>query len=202
GRTVRDRLRELGIQPRTRGSWQREDRRTLPAGSLRALYTADGLSADDVGRKLNASRKIVLRTAHELGLPVRSGGAVEQPGPDEIRLIEALYGDELIAAVLARHGIRPAPAGGPIWQRFPQPVPLTPQLVTDLYWDCGTGLDHIELLTGQPAETVRGFMRRAGIGIRHPGGRSPFLRRWRAGPQPGTAEGTQANPQAAGARRS
>jgi hypothetical protein len=45
----------------------------------------------------------------------------------------------------------------------------------------GAGLAHIELLTGQPAMTVRGFMRRAGIPLRHPGGQTPFLRRWRAG---------------------
>ena len=62
-----------------------------------------------------------------------------------------------------------------------RPVPLTRELVADLYWRCGIGLHHIELLTGQPAHTVRGFMRRARIPVRHPGGRSPFLRRWRAG---------------------
>jgi hypothetical protein len=60
-------------------------------------------------------------------------------------------------------------------------VPLTTPLVKDLYWGCGAALTHIELLTGQPAMTVRGFMRRAGIPLRHPGGRTPFLRRWRAG---------------------
>lgn len=51
----------------------------------------------------------------------------------------------------------------------------------DGYWRCGVGLNHIELVTGQPAHTVRAFMRRGGIAVRHPGGRSPFLRRWRTG---------------------
>jgi len=77
------------------------------------------------------------------------------------------------------------PPGAPIWQRFPDPVPLTTPLVKDLYWGCGAALTHIELLTGQPAMTVRGFMRRVGIPLRHPGGRTPFLRRWRAGPEGG-----------------
>jgi hypothetical protein len=36
-RTVRDRLRRYGIQARTRGGWNREDRRTVPAGILRDL---------------------------------------------------------------------------------------------------------------------------------------------------------------------
>lgn len=180
-RTVRTRLRQYGIRIRTRGGWQREDRRALPAGTLRMLYSVYGLSADDVARKLDTSRKIVLRTAHDLGMPVRTGGAAPQSGPEEIQLIEALYADELVQGVLADHEIAPVPAGGPIWQRFPEPIPLTEWLVRDLYWRCGVGLSHIELVTGQPEHTVWGFMRRAGIATRHPGGRSPFMRRWRAG---------------------
>lgn len=180
-RTVRDRLRRYGIQARTRGGWEREDRRVLPPEALWDLYSRNGLSADDVGRKLDASRKAVLRNAHDQGLPVRAGGAVHQSGPAEIELVSALYADALVDAVLAEHKIPRVPAGGPIWQRFPEPVPLSRQLVADLYWGCGVGLNHIELLTGQPAQTVGGFMHRAGIAIRHPGGRSPFLRRWRTG---------------------
>jgi hypothetical protein len=142
GRTVQDRLREHGIRRRTRGGWQREDRRSLPAGPLRALYAADGLSAADVGRELGVSGKAVLRAAHELGLAVRAGGAVAQAGPEEVRLIEALHSDELVAAALARHGIPRTPAGGQVWERFPQPVPLTRQLVAELYLHCGIGLNH------------------------------------------------------------
>jgi hypothetical protein len=180
-RRVRDRLRRYGIPARTRGGWQREDRRSLPAETVRLLYQVHGLSADNVGRKLDTSRKIVLRTAHDLGMPVRASAAAAQSGPDEIQLIDALYADGLVRVTLAGHDIAKVPAGGPIWQRFPRPVPLTRQLVADLYWRCGIGLHHIELLTGQPAHTVRGFMRRARIPVRHPGGRSPFLRRWPAG---------------------
>lgn len=180
-RTVRARLRQYGIRARTRGGWQREDRRSLPAAVLRMLYGAYGLSADDVGRRLNTSRKTVLRNMHDLGMPVRTAGAVARSGLGEIQLIDTLYADELVRAVLADHKIAEVPAGGPIWQRFPQPVLLTERLVADLYWHCGVGLIHIELVTGQPEHTVRGFMRRAGIATRHPGGRSPFLRRWRTG---------------------
>ncbi|HET6188624.1 MAG TPA: hypothetical protein VFE59_16740 [Trebonia sp.] len=178
-RTVRDRLRRYGIRSRTRGNWNREHRRSIPAGVLRELYTQDGLTADDVGRTLGISRKIVLRTAHDLGLPVRPGGAYE-PGSREIELINALYADRVVSGVLAKYKIPRVPAGAPIWVRFPEPVPLSVQLVEDLYWLSGTGVQHIELLTGQPAQTVLGFMRRNGIQLRHPGGRSPFMRRWRA----------------------
>jgi hypothetical protein len=179
-RTLHDRLARYGIQTRTRGGWERADRLSLPSGVLWDLYHRDGMAAEDVARKLGTSRKAVLRAAHELGIPVRAGGAVTAAGPGQIELIRALYDDELIAATLGRHGVPQVPPGGPVWRRFPEPVPLSGELVADLYWHCGAGLSHIELLTGQPVETVRAFMRRSGIPMRHPGGRTPFLRRWQA----------------------
>ena len=179
-RTVRDRLRRYGIDIRTRGGWNREDRQLVPTETLEDLYTQLGLTADQVGSRLGVSRSTVLRSAHALGVPVRTGGAIAVPGPEEIELVDALYDDPLISAVLVANGIAEVPPGAPIWQRFPRPVPLTTPLVKDLYWRCGAGLAHIELVTGQPAMTVRGFMRRAGIPLRHPGGRTPFMRRWRS----------------------
>lgn len=89
--------------------------------------------------------------------------------------------EEIIAVHRWPHDIPRVPPRGPIWVRFPEPIPLSTPLVKDLYWYCGAGLIHIELLTGQPAETVRRFMGRDGIPLRHPGGRTPFLRRWRTG---------------------
>jgi hypothetical protein len=183
-RTVRDRLRRYGIHARTRGRWNREDRRLVTAEVLDELYTRLGLTADEVGRRLGTSGNTVLRSAHALGIPVRAGGTIPVPGPDEIKLVQALYADPLIAAVLDARDVPRVPPGAPIWQRFPDPVPLTTPLVKDLYWGCGAALAHIELLTGQPAMTVRGFMHREGIPLRRPGGRTPFLRRWRAGLNP------------------
>ena len=181
-RTVRDRLRRYGVRGRTRGRWNREDRRTIPAGTLRRLYEQLGLTAAEVGDLTGVSKDTVLRSAHALGVPVRTGGIADQPVPGRIELVRALYADDLIAAVLAAHDITRVPPGGPIWERFPEPVPLSAPLVKDLYWSCGAALNHIELLTGQPAMTVRGFMRREGIPLRNPAERSPFLRRWRTEP--------------------
>jgi hypothetical protein len=179
--TVRNRLRRYRIRTRTQGAWEREGRQVISADVLWNLYSREGLSADDVGRILGASRKVILRNAHDLGFPVRTGGSEPRSGPREIELVNALYADELVNAFLTQHKIPRVPPGGPIWQRFPEPVPLTRQLVEDLYWRCGLGLNHIELLTGQPAQTIGGLMRRCGITRRHPGGLSPFLRRWRTG---------------------
>jgi DNA-binding CsgD family transcriptional regulator len=186
-RTVRDRLRMDGVATRTRGGRNREDRNTIPAEVLDLFYTRLGMTAAEVGKRLGMSANTVLRSAHALGVPVRSGGPILSgstgplPGPEEIELISALYADPLIAAVLTAHDIRRVPPGGSVSERFPEPLPLTTPLAKDLYWGCGVSLNHIELLTGQPTESVRRFMHRAGVPLRHSGGRTPFLRRWRSG---------------------
>jgi hypothetical protein len=52
-RTIRDRLRRYGIQVRSRGRWNREDRRVVPAGILLALYSGAGMTAAEVGHLLD-----------------------------------------------------------------------------------------------------------------------------------------------------
>jgi hypothetical protein len=184
-RTVRGRLRAYGVRMRTRGALNREDRIAIPAGTLVQLYVHAGLSASDAGRQLGVSRQVVLRSAHDEGIPVRIGGPEPSHGPAEIELVDALYADPLVRQVLARHGVAPRPAGGPIWLRFPVPVPLSPELAAELYVQCGLAVRHIELLTGQPSQTVLRLLEDQEITRRPQGGRSPFMRRWRAGTQPG-----------------
>ena len=197
-RTVRDRMRRYGITARTRGGWNREDRAKVSAEVLEYLYSELGMTAAEVGGRLGMSANTVLRNAHAFGIPVRSGGVVPLAGPDDIELVTALYADPLIDAVLTEHAVPRVPAGGPLTDRFPRPVPLTVALVKDLYWDCGAGLSHIELLTGQPSASIRGFMRRADIPVRHPGGRTPFLRRWRSGNATGYPRRLATQPRATG----
>ncbi len=180
-RTVRDRLRARGVRLRTRGPVNREDRRSVPADAIAQFYVAGGLSAADVGRLLGVSGQIVLRAAHDEGLPVRIGGPEPGNGPAEIELIDALYADPLVQHALARHGIVRSPAGGAIWQRFPVPLYVSPELAIELYVGCGLSVRHIELLTGQPSQTLLRLLDAQGVARRPAGGRSPFLRRWRAG---------------------
>ncbi len=103
-------------------------------------------------------------------------------GPSEIELLSALYADPDVRQVLDRHGV-PVQAmtvlAGPPWRRFPAPLPLTEGLVGDLYEGCGLSLHHIQLLTGRPAAAAGAVLRASGIKLRPPGGRSPFMDRWR-----------------------
>jgi hypothetical protein len=178
-RTVRSRLRARGVRMRTRGWSNRQDRAVAPIEALGQLYVHAGLTAAETGRQLGVPARVVLRTAHDQGLPVRVGGPEPRHGPSEIELIDALYADPLVRRALFRHGIAPRPSKGPIWQRFEVPVDVSPDLAMELYLCCGLGLRHIELISGQPAETIRALLCGQGIRLRPPGGRSPFMRRWR-----------------------
>jgi hypothetical protein len=181
-RAVRDRLRASGVHMRTRGRLNREDRLAVPAEALAELYVHAGLSAAETGRLLGVSRQVILRTAHDQGLPVRVGGPEPRRGPAEIELVDALYADPVVQQTIARYGLVRRPAGGPIWQRFPLPVSVSPELAEELYVSCGLGVRHIELLSGQPAQTILELLHAHGVQVRPAGGRSPFMRRWRAQP--------------------
>ena len=182
-RTIRSRLRARGVRMRTRGRPNREDRAAAPVEALAQFYLRSGLTAAETGRRLGIPGRVVLRTAHDQGLPVRIGGPLPRHGPSEIELIDALYADPLVRRAMFRHGIAPRPGKGPIWQRFPVPVDVSPDLAKELYESCGLGLRHIELISGQPAETIRSRLRGQNIKLRPPGGRSPFMRRWRGSPE-------------------
>jgi hypothetical protein len=179
-RTVRSRLAEAGIATRHRGNRPLSARRTLAETDLRTLYVQAELTAGEVGVLLEAGRNTVLRNAHETGLAVRIGGPAPRRGPESIELIDALYADPQVAEALVRHRVPVRPPCGRLWERFPNPVALTMPMLTDLYTGCGLGLVHIELLTGRPTITIARALAAAGVALRPPGGRSPFMRRWRA----------------------
>jgi hypothetical protein len=179
-RRVRTRLAEYGITRRTRGAWNREDRTELDRDVLDHWYTNVQLPAAEVGVLTATSRSIVLRNAHDLGVAVRLGGPPPRHGPAEIALVDALYADPDVAAILAAHQVPVVAAGRPLWQRFPERVALGGGLARALYCAAGVTTADIELLTGQPAITVARHLRASGVVLRPRGGRSPFRQRWRA----------------------
>ena len=150
---VRRHLVSRGIEIVRHPSPSREDRREAPVDDIEKLYVRDGHSAEAVGDALKVGIHVVLRTGHSYGLPIRSGG--RPTVPTGLRLIEALYADEEVCAVLERHGVEPRPPVGGIATRFPEPVPLTPDLIAQLYHDAGCSSVHVELLTGQAEGVVR-----------------------------------------------
>lgn len=180
GRSVRLRLLEHGIPMRTKGGTNREDRRVLDVAAVQHLYLGDGQSAQAVANALGSSRHAVLRVAHERGWQVPLGGPAPSRGPTEIELLEALYADVQVGRTLKQFGIPQVDPGGPIYERFPTPVRLSASGLRALYLRCGLSVPQIELLTGNPRATLTKRLHRAGVALREPGGRSPFMRRWRA----------------------
>ena len=180
-RTIRDRLVSNGIRMRSKGRGNREDRRAVEPQLLAELYLRAGMSAAEVGTTLGVSHRVVLRAAHDEGLPVRMGGRPPRHGPQEIELIKALYADPDVRMTLTRYRLPAVPAGGAIWERFPAPAPISADLTAELYESCGLATTHIELLTGQPAASIRRQLSASGVTLRPSGGRSPFRRRWLTG---------------------
>ena len=128
---------------------------------------------------LNSTVHVVLRTGHAHGVPIRQGGGGCPAVTAAVALIDSLYRDEQIGEVLDRHAVPRRPAGGDIAVRFPDPVPMTAQLLDELYNGAGCSSCQIELLTGQPQVVVRASMHRLGIALR-PEHMSPALLRLRA----------------------
>jgi hypothetical protein len=153
-------LYEVAIEDRPRGAWRRRTRRT----------------AED--ERLD---QVMARMSQEQQMPATQVAPPSSRGPSEIELLAALYTDPEVRQVLDRHGVPVRSLAGPPWQRFLAPRPLTAGLVGDLYEGCGLSLHHIELLTGRPAAAAGAVLRASGVKLRPPGGRSPFMDRWRPG---------------------
>jgi len=125
--------------------------------------------------------EVMADLTQEHQVPVTRVASPSSRGPSEIELLTALYADSEVRQVLDKHGIPVATLAGPVWKRFPGPQPLTAGLVSDLYEGCGLSLHNIELLTGRPAAAAGAVLRASGVTLRPPGGRSPFMERWRLG---------------------
>ena len=136
---------------------------------------------EEVGAEVGVSAYVVSRRLREEGLSVRSGGPprVVAAVPDVV-LLERLYADSEVAAVLERHGIAPKEARGSMGQRFSagdvlalQGAPRGPLL------GAGVSPAHIELLTGRSARAIREHMKAYGAPLRRGGELSPATRRFR-----------------------
>lgn len=176
-RSVRTSLARYGIERRHRGAWDRRDRVDVDPTDICNLYVRKELPAEAVGDQLGVSRRIVLRAAHNHGLPVRPGGAPS--ATSVVQLIEALYNDPGVRRALRRHRIAIVARPGMLHERFPCPARLSPPLLRELYVDCGLSSFQIELVTGQPSSAVLRGLESVGIERRPKGGLSPFMARWR-----------------------
>lgn len=117
---------------------------------------------------------------HSAGVPVRAGGGARgSDGPARV-LLDELYGDPQIVAVLRDHQVQvPGPEG---WQRAGPlesyaPLPLAGGLLQALYVDIGLAMNEIAMLCGVGTGTVRGGLLAHGIELRSNRQLSPWKQR-------------------------
>lgn len=116
------------------------------------MYVKKERPAEEVGERLGISPRVVLRSGHSHGLPVRAGGTPSLSAAD-LPLLDMLYADPEVCQTIRRHGVPMVRKPGHLWQRFPSLVSLTTELVTDLHVSCGLSAFQIELLTGHPCDS-------------------------------------------------
>ena len=142
----------------------------LSREELWGLYVEQGLTATQIGDHVGATKNIITAALHAQRIPVRPPGPSRRP---PVVLLDALYADAAIAAVLHRHGIPRRPQAGWLRKRWPEPVEPSQAALEELYMDVGLSAAHISLLTGLQATGVRTRLQRAGLQTRG-SSRSPW----------------------------
>lgn len=145
----------------------------LDPKELRRLYVKEQWSAAQIGAELGVDPTLVVFALHTYRIPVRLAG---RRTPDAVVVLDALYADADVVATLRRHGVPLRRRAGSLSQRFRHPLPLTEQLVVDLYRGLGLSAAHISLLTGHGRSAVLDTLRRSGTPARS-SSRSPWFQR-------------------------
>jgi hypothetical protein len=166
----------LPVKPRT----SREHRKQLDPVLIAELHQEREWSSAQIAAHQDVTVKLVLRTLHDHGVPVRRGGPPPRHAVDDEvdPRLTALYADPEITALLRRHRIPRRNRPGTITERFPTAAPVTEAFLREAYLDIGLAATHIEQLTGQPMERILSLMRAHAIPVRPPRF-SPWLVRQR-----------------------
>jgi len=158
---LRRRLHALGLtrRPGTFAPRLPSPTRQGLADSAPTLYR-QGWTLKQIGEQLGTSVSTVRAALVAARVPVRGAGGGPRSSERPARvLLDDLYADPDIVAVLAEHGVRRPGAAG--WQRTGArqsyaPLPLTAGLLTALYLGVGLATSDIALLCGVGNNMVSG----------------------------------------------
>lgn len=161
------RLRELGLIKRSPGSFG--SRGPMPIEKLRELAAelyGSGLTMREVGGELEVSVSTVRQALHDAQVPVRRSGGRSFEDPPRT-LIDDLYADRAVCRVLRRHGVRIPESWAPTGPfESLAPLPVSGELLADLYDEVGLAMLHIAMVLGVGQEAVRRGLLRAGVELR------------------------------------
>ena len=144
----------------------------MSPGLLRQWYTTEGRTTHQIAAELGISRAVVTTALHSWRIPTRPPGPSTEP---PVVLLDALYADRNVGAVLRRHGIPQRPEAGLLRERWPAPVELSEVALRELYIDVGLSAAQISLITGISPAGIRHRLQRTGIRPRG-SGRAPWQR--------------------------
>ncbi|WP_194891174.1 hypothetical protein [Catenulispora pinisilvae] len=139
----------------------------------------NGASMLAVAEALGVEIATVRKALHEAGVPTRRRGFPHTTEDAPRRsLIDDLYADPAIIGCLNRHGVL-IPADGQWTPAGPTqslaPLPLSAELMRELYQVIGLATLHITMLCGVGIGTVRKALSNAGITLRPRSETSPWL---------------------------
>lgn len=146
----------------------------LEPQQLRTLYVDEQWTVRQIADHLGVDAALVNFAMHTHRIPVRHGGNGLQD--DAIVLLDELYANTQVVAVLEHHHVPVRRRGGSLARRFPRPKPLDPDLVDELYAKLGLSATQISLITGHSASNVLDLLRRNGTPSRT-ASRSPWYER-------------------------
>lgn len=171
--TVRRWLDKNGIERRPRAyTINAEPGHELDHEMIRDLYVNEEWTAAEIGRDVGVTKKIILDHLHRHGVPLRPSGA-KRPGTDRA-LLDRLYADPDVVQLLQDKSVPIVSTPGRLRRRFPNPAPLTADLVTCLYTDVGLSVSQISLVTGHFDLGVRAALQQAGVAARDGSERAPW----------------------------
>ncbi len=141
--------------------------------TLWRLYVTEGRTAAEIAAEVGVTKNVITTALHAQRIPVRPSGPSRKP---PVVLLDALYEDPEVRAVLQEHGIPARPEAGELRQRWPEPVDLSTEALEALYVKVGLSAAHISMLTGIQVAGVRHRLQRGGHTARG-AGRSPWRKR-------------------------
>ena len=145
------------------------------------LYEDQQLTMGEVADQLGVSKTTVRNVLHESKVAVRPGGFPHISAEQRSRhLLSDLYSDEEVTAALVRHGVAvqdPASWRPPAPTETVAPLPLSRDLLVDLYIHVGLSIFHIGLVCGVGKTHVDARLKHFAIPRRSPQSTSPWMER-------------------------
>jgi transposase len=154
------------------------------------LYQEEGMSANSIGQKLNATHSVIIRVLREMKIPIDSNKKRQIYSGQQVSEAKRLYQEEGLGStdiarelnlrsgdavlyLLKQAGVEREAQGG-IGDRRARYTRLDPEELRRLYWEEGLDVPQIAKKLEETRQVVSKAMKRARIELRPRGGKKLF----------------------------